>query len=165
MKRLAAVAVSLILLAVLVTAWSSNPLQNAIKITSCLLNLVNDIMPYVMLALFLIGGITYLTAADNAKQRILGKKYFTFGLVGFICVKALILIAAQPPFDIQLSYCELLGDSPPSSGGGLARYLIHPPDREVLGAASSGTGSPPATPLPGGTGVVQLSPTPGQVIS
>jgi glucan phosphoethanolaminetransferase (alkaline phosphatase superfamily) len=109
MKHTTIILLAIIILALTTTQALSldDPVANAKRITACILKLVEAIAPYMMLALIIIGGITYLTAVEDTKQRIMGKKYLTFGIIGMICVQILILIAAMNPFGITTGLCVL----------------------------------------------------------
>jgi len=101
---------SLILILTVASVFALNtadPLANAKRVVACLLMLAKDISPYILLSFLLIGGIIYILAADDRKQRLLGKKYMVMGVIGFILIWALILIAAQPPFYIPLRICTI----------------------------------------------------------
>ena len=126
---------AIILLLTLITtayALSDDPLFNAKRITACLLKLMQDISPYMMFALLLIGGVTYITAAEDSKQRILGKKFLSFAIIGVICVYSLLLIAAQPPFSIAPNMCVELPPGSTLPPPIPPRYLIEPdPDSTI----------------------------------
>jgi hypothetical protein len=96
-----------ILLLLVQAAYASvpDPIAKAKKTVACILKLTNDISPFMGLSLILIGGLTYITAADDNQQRILGKKYAIMGIVGMVGVVALVSIAAQDPFNVPISLC------------------------------------------------------------
>ncbi len=126
--------VVLSLAAAAVSALTDNPLVNAHRITACILKLADDIAPYIALAFILMGGITYISGADNTKQMLMGKKYATFGVVGLICVKVLVALAAMPPFEITPDDCvNISAVDDPLAYGFPNRYLVNPGDGDTLG--------------------------------
>jgi hypothetical protein len=88
-----------------VEALKGDPLVDGKKITACILKLTDDVVPFVAFAFILLGAIVYISAAEDTKQRILGRKYAEMGIVGIVCVKALVGIAALPFFGITPGLC------------------------------------------------------------
>ena len=113
---------------------TADPIGGARRITACILQMAGTLAPVVSFAMFIMGGYTYLTAADDNKQRILGKKFMIMAIVGIICVRALIFIAAQPPFNIPLSLCVMTSSGvPPVSGASSgASSLTSPPQQSTI---------------------------------
>jgi hypothetical protein len=104
-KSLSAALTLLLLLSAAASALTGDPIKDGKKITACILRLIDLIAPPICLAFMLIGGITFISATDDQKQRIMGKKYCMMGLAGIICIKALVGIAAMAPFDVTVAMC------------------------------------------------------------
>ncbi len=103
----------------------SDPVASAKGVTSRILCLVSKLAPYITLSMIIMGGITYISAGDDEKQRILGKKFIIMGIVGQLCVIALVAMAGSEPFGINLGSCEGIfsgAGAAPSSGS----HLITP---------------------------------------
>jgi len=88
-----------------VCAFSDDPVQDAKRITACFLVILDSVVVYPALAWFIIGGLTYITAAEDRKQTSKGKRYMIEAIAGVACAKALIAIAALTPFGIKLTMC------------------------------------------------------------
>jgi hypothetical protein len=89
-----------------VDALTGEPLTDMYSFTACLMKLVDSIVPVVTLLFLLAGGITYISAAEDRKQRQMGKKYMMMGIIGIVCVKILEGIAAMPPFNLTMGLCS-----------------------------------------------------------
>ena len=111
-----------------------DPIGGARRVTACILQMAGTLAPVVSFALFIMGGYTYLTAANDNKQRILGKKFMVMAVIGIVCVRALIFIAAQPPFKIPLSLCVMTSSGvPPVSGTSSGTSaLTSPPHQSTI---------------------------------
>ncbi len=129
------------------SAIVSDPVESARRITACILKITKDASPYIAFALLLIGGVTYISAVEDSKQRILGKKFGIMGIVGLLMVQALVLIAASPPFNIPTALCVISGGggTPPGPPGGGGITLIAPPNGGTIGPFTPGPGPGPST--------------------
>lgn len=83
-----------------VAAQEPDPVVKAAHVATCLMNLVAEAAPPVALAFVVIGGLTYVSAADDNQQRLMGKTYIIMGATGLILVKVVISLAAMPPFNL-----------------------------------------------------------------
>lgn len=90
----------------------SDPIASARRIVACILLLTEDAAPYIGLLFIIMGAFTYISAAEDSKQRILGKKFIVMGILGMVLVSSLVLIAASPPFDIPTSLCDITISGP-----------------------------------------------------
>ncbi|MFH1403375.1 MAG: hypothetical protein ABIH11_03815 [Candidatus Altiarchaeota archaeon] len=81
------------------------PRKNVLHLAGCLLGLLQSIYPYIMLAFIMYGSAMYVSSGSDQQQRIMGKKYVVFAIVGAICILALLSIAQGPPFGVTPKKC------------------------------------------------------------
>ncbi|MFH0862678.1 MAG: C1 family peptidase [Candidatus Altiarchaeota archaeon] len=130
-----------ILLGSACSALTGNPVTDSRHVVACLMKLVDQVAPLITFAFFIVGGITYITAVEDRKQRLLAKKYLMMGLTGIICVKIVVAVAGMTPFNLFIGDCPN-GPAPPSTTLPFTPTTISPP------TTSPPTTSPPTTSPP-----------------
>jgi hypothetical protein len=104
---------------------------------ACILKMVEGIYPIVVLAMVVIGGIEYLSAAGDNQKRVMGKKYIIMGLVGGMIVVSLLYVSCDVGFGagntICPSDCRAIGAAGGGGGGpGGAPAMVSPPSSTIL---------------------------------
>ncbi|MBD3260483.1 MAG: hypothetical protein GF334_02180 [Candidatus Altiarchaeales archaeon] len=80
-------------------------LDKARRVAACMLYLLNKVVPYVALVLFIFAAVQYLAAADDVQMRLLGKKKAMIAIAGLLSILAFILIANNV-FGIDATTCD-----------------------------------------------------------
>jgi hypothetical protein len=120
-------------LAVTTSTTLLDPIIKAKNITACLLKLADDIGPYIGFAFALMGGLTYVSSFDSNQQRMMGKKFVIFGVIGIILIKVLVAIAAGAPFNITVGMCLTTpAGGPPVGPAAPSAHLTSPPTPTTL---------------------------------
>jgi|GEM_PF-6639077 len=79
-------------------------IDRAKRVVACILKVVEDVYPYIVLAMFVMGGMQYIAAGDDNQARLQGKQFLIIAVVGGICVVALIAFAES--LEIETSLCR-----------------------------------------------------------
>jgi hypothetical protein len=114
----------------------ADPIEQAKGIVACFLREAQNIAPYATLMFMLVGGVTYITAAEDNKQRLVGKKFMMMGVIGIIGVVALVALAELPPFEITVDMCGAGG----GIGGGPGTGKISPGGPETTATTNAAGG-------------------------
>jgi len=105
-RRIKGLLVLLILTLLSISVFSSDPTEEgdygtvgtAIRSIACLLKIVEDVYLLVTLAMVLMGAFKYVSAGEDKKTRLLGRKFIILGMVGAMLVYMLIYVSCEMGF-------------------------------------------------------------------